>query len=63
MKLSNGKVAIIVGVVAFLVLYALKAGPTSSGFAAGQQAGYIAGQALFIAVAVWLVLKYLLKRS
>ena len=60
--LSNRTIIIAVGLIALVVSFILNSGPTTPGFGAGQQAGYIVGQALLAMLIAWVVLKYLLRR-
>jgi hypothetical protein len=65
MKLSNGVVALAVGIAAFVVLNLMNpiAGPGGvSGFQAGEHAGRLAAPAIVLGILVWAVLKYGLKR-
>ena len=60
--LSNRTIIIAIGVIALVVSFILNSGPTSSGFNAGAQAGYIVGQSLLAMLIAWVVLKYVLRR-
>lgn len=62
-RISNAMIIIAVGLAVFVVSYLMNAGPTSSGFKASQQIGYIAGQAVLAALITWAILKYVLRRS
>ncbi|HET9852206.1 MAG TPA: hypothetical protein VFP56_06835 [Candidatus Limnocylindrales bacterium] len=60
--LSNRTIIVAVALIALVVSFILNSGPASSGFGAGQQAGYIVGQTLIAALIAWVVLKYVLRR-
>ena len=64
MKLSNGRIAWIVVLLAFVLLVITSAAPTSAtaGFEAGRRLGYVFGQALLVGLVVWAILKYGFKR-
>ena len=64
MTLSNGRVALIVGLVVFVLLFIATGAGTAapSGFEAGRRVGYVFGQAVIVGLIVWAVLKYGLRR-